>query len=137
VDDQGVDFAVFEPPDGTNRDRPGAATGSRDGDLAYVTMEVRDSARTRAFYGSVLGWRFAPGRVEDGWQVDDVVPMTGLQGGHSLATTVPLYRIDDIDAAVDRVRAAGGTASEPQAQPYGITAECVDDQGTRFYLGSL
>jgi predicted enzyme related to lactoylglutathione lyase len=137
VDDQGVRFAVFEPPDGVDRDRLGAAHGTRDGDLAYVTMEVPDSARTRSFYGSVLGWRFAPGRVEDGWQVDDVVPMTGLQGGHSLATTVPLYRTGDIHAAVDRVRAAGGTATQPETQPYGITAVCVDDQGSRFYLAKL
>ena len=26
-------------------------------------------------------------------------------------------------------------ATDPQQQPYGITSECVDDQGTRFYLG--
>ena len=63
--------------------------------------------------------------------------MTGMHGGHDVATGVPMYRVDDIEAAVARVRAAGGTATDPERQPYGISAECVDDQGTRFYLGQL
>ena len=63
--------------------------------------------------------------------------MVGISGGHALATTVPMYRVDDIARAVDRVRTAGGTASAPEAQPYGITSTCTDDQGTRFYLGQL
>ncbi len=105
--------------------------------LAYVTMEVEDSSRARAFYGAVLGWRFAAGRVADGWQVEAVEPMVGLSGGHDRATVLPMYRVEDIAAAVARVRAAGGNATDPEAQPYGISATCVDDQGTRFYLGQL
>jgi predicted enzyme related to lactoylglutathione lyase len=136
VDDDGTAFAVFSPPAGDPTPL-GPPNGARHGDLAYVTVEVRDSARTRAFYGAVLGWRFTPGRVADGWGVEDVRPMTGLHGGHEQATVVPMYRVDDIEAAVARVRAAGGRATDPQRQPYGISAECADDQGTRFYLGQL
>ena len=37
-----------------------------------------------------------------------------------------------------RVREAGGTVlAEPARQPYGVTAECTDDQGARFYLGEF
>ena len=44
----------------------------------------------------------------------------------------------DIGAAVVRVREAGGTViSEPARQPYGLVAECTDDQGGRFYLGEF
>jgi predicted enzyme related to lactoylglutathione lyase len=137
TDDQGVRFAVFQPPGGVASGRGVAATGLRQGDLAYVTMEVADSARARAFYGSVLGWAFSAGSVPDGWQVDDVAPLVGISGGHETATTVPMYRVNDIQAAADAVRTAGGTATDPQAQPYGITSTCADDQGTRFYLGQL
>jgi predicted enzyme related to lactoylglutathione lyase len=134
VDDQGVPFAVVEVPDAeTVPRRP--INGDRHGDLSYVTMEVPDSSRARAFYGSVLGWRFTPGRVEDGWGPVDVVPMTGLSGGHRQATTLPMYRVDDIYSAVARIRAWGGTSTDPEAQPYGLTVECTDDQGTPFYLG--
>jgi predicted enzyme related to lactoylglutathione lyase len=100
-------------------------------------MEVADSARTRAFYGSVLGWRFAPGHVDDGWQVEDVAPMVGVSGGHDQTTTVPMYSVDNIDIAVERVRVAGGAATPPEVQPYATTSTCTDDQGTRFYLGQF
>jgi uncharacterized glyoxalase superfamily protein PhnB len=133
-DDQGMPFSLYQLEQGDPGAR-GPANGARPGDLSYVTMEVADSGRARAFFGSVLGWRFRPGRVDDGWGVEDVVPMTGMQGGHDVATVVPMYRVEDVAAAVERVRAAGGTATDPQAQPYGVTAECVDNQGTRFYLG--
>ncbi len=136
TDDQGTAFAVFRPPSGDAGPRL-APHGTRQGDVAYVTIEVVDSARTRSFYGEVLGWRFTPGRVDDGWQVDDVRPGVGLSGSHEQAVTVPMYLVDDIAAAVGRVRAAGGTASDPAPQPYGVTSDCVDDQGTRFYLGEL
>ncbi len=135
TDDQGVRFAVWQI--GTGHGARPAANGRRPGDLAYVTHEVVDAARARAFYGTVLGWRFQPGRVEDGWTVEDVAPMVGMAGGRPAATAVPMWRVDDIDAAVARVRAAGGTATEPARQPYGVTAECTDDQGTRFFLGEL
>ncbi len=140
TDDQGVRLAIFEPPGGITSAGPGTTahpTSPRHGDLAYVTMEVVDSRRARAFYGSVLGWRFAPGRVEDGWQVPDVSPMVGMSGGHDVATNVPMYQVDDIASAVDRVRRRGGIATVPETQPYGITSSCADDQGTRFYLGQL
>jgi predicted enzyme related to lactoylglutathione lyase len=135
-DDQGTPFALFGPLSGPPGPRL-AEHGTRPGDLAYVTLEVADSARTRAFYGAVLGWEVTPGRVDDGWQVHDVRPGTGISGGHTVSTAVPMYRVDDIDAAVVRVRDAGGTASDPERQPYGATSNCGDDQGTRFSLGEL
>jgi predicted enzyme related to lactoylglutathione lyase len=52
-------------------------------------------------------------------------------------TTVPMYKVDDVVAAVAAVRAAGGTATEPEQLPYGLSSTCADDQGARFYLGQL
>jgi len=63
--------------------------------------------------------------------------MTGFAGGAAEPAIVAMFAVDDIDAAVARVRAAGGTATDPARQPYGITSDCVDDQGLRFYLGQL
>jgi uncharacterized protein len=134
ADDQGMQFSLYQSPEG-DRGVRGPVNGYRQGDLGYVTLEVRDSARARAFFGSVLGWQFTPGRVSDGWGVTDTVPMTGMQGGHDRDTVVPMYLVDDVAAAVERVRAAGGTATDPERRPYGVTSDCADDQGTRFYLG--
>jgi uncharacterized glyoxalase superfamily protein PhnB len=140
TDDQGVEFAMFQPPGGVYNAAGPERAGSSDlaeGEIAYVTIEVPDSAKTRAFYGSVLGWHFIPGNVADGWQVEGVHPMVGISGGHRLATTLPMYQVRDVASAVAKVREGGGSAGELETHPYGITANCEDDQETRFYLGQL
>jgi predicted enzyme related to lactoylglutathione lyase len=107
------------------------------GSSAYLVFEFPDAARAQAFYGSVLGLRFEPGRGPDSWNVPDVAPMSGFSGGAQRAAVVPMFRVDDVQATVQRVRAAGGTASEPWHEGYGIRAGCADDQGVRFHLGQL
>lgn len=135
TDPDGTAFAVYEPAGDPKRP---ALNGSGPGELSYVTYQVPDSATFRDFYGRVLHWTFEPGHIDDGWQVAPVHPMAGVAGGSSHPITVPMWTVDDIDAAVARVRDAGGTVlQEPARQPYGITAECTDDQGGRFYLGQF
>ncbi len=113
---------------------PAATPTPRHGDLAYLTHAVADTERARAFYGAVLGWRFSPGRVEDGWHIEGTYPPAGMHGGEGRAGIEPVYQVDDLTAALDAVRDHGGQAGEPQQQPYGRIAECVDDQGIRFQL---
>jgi uncharacterized glyoxalase superfamily protein PhnB len=113
------------------------APGPRQGDVAYLTLRVPDGARARDFYEAVLGWSTVPGRVPDGWQVEGTTPMTGIGGGATGPGVVPMYAVDDIEVAVAAVRTAGGEAGEIDRQPYGLTAECKDDQGLPFYLGQL
>jgi uncharacterized glyoxalase superfamily protein PhnB len=114
-----------------------ATPGPRPGDTAYLTLRVPDGARARDFYEAVLGWSAVPGRVPDGWQVEGTTPMTGIGGGATESAVVPMYAVDDIEVAVAAVRTAGGEAGDIDQQPYGLTAECHDDQGLPFYLGQL
>ncbi|MDH2424418.1 VOC family protein [Sphaerisporangium sp. TRM90804] len=136
ADDQGLGFGVYE-----DAGEGLAPDGAEPGELAYLTVEVPDAARARAFYGEVFGWEFRPGNVEDGWQVHvggaELRPMTGLLGGRERAAVVPMYAVADTHEAVARVRSLGGTSTEPERMPYGVTAECTDDQGIRFYVGDL
>ena len=135
TDPDGTAFAVYEPS--TVIPRP-ALNGAGPGELSYLTYEVTDSATFKEFYGRVLSWTFEPGRVDDGWAVQGAHPMSGMAGSGASATTVPMWTVADIDAAVERVREAGGTVlQEPSRQPYGLMAECTDDQGSRFYLGQF
>ncbi|MDY6997796.1 MAG: VOC family protein, partial [Actinomycetota bacterium] len=135
TDPQGAAFAVYRPTPG--QPRP-ALNGTGPGEVAYLTYQVPDSAAFKAFYSRVLFWGFEPGRVEDGWQVTGAHPMAGVAGGSDTSTTVPMWTVADIEAAVDRVREAGGSViDEPTRQPYGMSALCADDQGTRFYLGEI
>jgi predicted enzyme related to lactoylglutathione lyase len=48
-----------------------------------------------------------------------------------------MWRVEDLIATAGRVRAAGGSAGDPSQEPYGLTADCTDDQGTRFHLGQF
>jgi predicted enzyme related to lactoylglutathione lyase len=137
TDDQGMLFALNTLPPGAPAPRRPSAVAARAGEVAYVTIEAIDDVRAREFYGAVLGWQFTPGRVERGWNIPEIVPMSGLSGGHPAPRVVPMYRVDDIAAAVARVRELGGSATDPVAQPYGITADCDDGQGTRFHLGQF
>ncbi len=134
VDDQGLPFSLHQREPGTPRP---SINGDGPGDVAYLTLMTSDAERTKAFHAAVFGWTFTPGRVDDGWGATEPMPMTGLWGGHERTELIPMYRVDDIAAAVERVRAAGGTSTEPEQAAYGINAECTDDQGLRFYLGQL
>ena len=138
VDADGVRFAVHQPLGGASRSaRPWASGSGRDGDLAYLTLEVADPARTLDFYGAVLGWRWRPGRSPGGWQVEGTTPMIGVSGGHAAPAAVPVWQVTDLAAALARLRAAGGTSTEPHPEPYGVMAECADDLGFRFTLGQF
>ena len=66
---------------------------------------------------------------------DETRPPLGIRSAQSPEPGVQLsYRVDDIAAAIERVRAAGGHADEPERKPYGLVAECADDQGATFRL---
>ena len=114
--------------------RPARATRLRQGDTANVTMVTRDARRAKEFYQAVLQVPFSSGHP-GAWRTAETRPPLGILSSEGAEPTVQLsYRVDDIAAAVERVRAAGGHADEPERKPYGLLAECVDDQGTTFRL---
>ena len=135
TDPSGTAFAVFRPSTDIPRPR---LNGAGPGELSYLTYYVTDADAFKAFYSRVLFWTFDRGRVENGWNVQGSQPMSGMAGGAAQNVTVPMWTVADINAAVQRVREAGGTVLQPPSrQPYGVMAECTDDQGGRFYLGQF
>ncbi len=113
---------------------PAQATGPRQGDVANVTMVARDARRAKEFYEAVLRVPFSSGHPGT-WRTDQITPPLGIFSSQGAEPEVQLsYRVDDIAAAVERVRAAGGHADEPERRPYGLIAECADDQGATFRL---
>ncbi len=104
------------------------------GDLVYFWIPVPDSGRARAFYGALLGWEFGPGNSPDGLQVTNVAPRGGLRGGDEASHPHVCFQVDDMDAALARVRELGGEADEPQEIASGSYVSCRDDQGTHFFL---
>jgi predicted enzyme related to lactoylglutathione lyase len=106
------------------------------GDIVYVTWMVNDEARTAAFFGELLGWRFTPGSVEHALRVDGPNLLGGLwgKGAEARNDAKLMYHVPDIGDAVLKVRALGGTATDPELMPYGWSADCTDDQGMEFWL---
>ncbi|HEX6933483.1 MAG TPA: VOC family protein [Streptosporangiaceae bacterium] len=114
--------------------RPAWATRLRQGDVANVTMAAQDPRRAKEFYEAVLQVPFTAGHP-GAWRSEEIMPPLAIRPSEGAGTEVQLsYRVDDIAAAVRRVRAAGGHADDPERKPYGLIAECADDQGAAFRL---
>ena len=143
VDDQGLPFAlVSRPEEGGPGFSPRPPAGR--GELDYVLLRVPDSGRGRAFYGTVLGWRFAPGAGPAYWYAEPAGsadsperPVVGLEGGYPEASAVPWFRVPDLAAALDDVRAAGGHSHGRVREQRGLRIECTDDQGAHFGLAQV
>ncbi|MYW94515.1 glyoxalase [Amycolatopsis rubida] len=105
------------------------------GEAGYFTFQVPDDGRAKAFYGAVLGWQFSQGSLPTAWGIEGDGLPGGLWGGSELQTGWKLmFAVDDLEAALGRVREEGGRAGEVENQPYGRTADCADDQGIEFWL---
>jgi predicted enzyme related to lactoylglutathione lyase len=104
------------------------------GDLVYFTMRTADARRAQTFYGGVLGWEFGPGNVPGGSQITNSSPPGGVFDGGGTAAPEVYFGVEDIHAAVERVRELGGEAEEPQEIASGHMARCRDDQGAPFNL---
>jgi predicted enzyme related to lactoylglutathione lyase len=139
-DDQGIPFYLHEMPPiarDTDSGDGGFHNGEVEGDVSYLTVVVPDLDAAHAFYGSVFGWTFDIGPA-GGAQVTGVAPQIGMttrpEAGPATPGVIVCYRVDDIEAAVRRVRDQGGQAREVLQRPYGLESLCTDDQGTPFYL---
>ena len=101
------------------------------GDLFYFTLPITDLARAQAFFGAVLGWQFMS---PDNGHVENIAaPPGGLNQSADVGARL-WFVVDDIEAAVAKVRELGGTSTDPVLYDSGWSAECTDDQGTVFSL---
>ena len=102
------------------------------GDLTYFWLSVADAERAKGFYGELFGWRFAPGNAPRGWNIEGSNPPGGLHGGASEARANVCFEVDDLEAAMERVRSLGGESGDPQPTEAGRFSVCRDDQGYEF-----
>jgi uncharacterized glyoxalase superfamily protein PhnB len=114
--------------------RPAGATRFRQGDVANVAMLAPDAHRAKEFYEAVLQVPFSSAHP-GAWRTEEITPPLAIMASqHPEPETQLSFRVDDIAAAVERVRAAGGHANEPVRRAFGLHAECTDDQGATFRL---
>ncbi len=114
--------------------QPPSAGRMRQGDVGNVIITATDPHRTMEFYAAVLQVPFTEGHP-GAWRSSETTPPLGVRSSRGAEPEVQLsFRVDDLVAAIERVRAAGGQAAAPQHQPFGLLADCVDDQGVTFRL---
>jgi uncharacterized protein len=104
---------------------------------SFLEVGAPDAGRTRDFLHGLFGWRFEP--VGGGFSTDDSGVSIGLHGGDDDRNMVVYFEVADIDAAIARVRALGGTAPDADAGDprFGRFVECKDPDGVRFGLRQL
>ena len=103
--------------------------------LGLIEFPADDPERALRFWSGLLDKELRP-RVEgegSGWQAsdDDVAVGVHRRGtGPGDTFSLPYFEVEDVEAALDRVKALGGTVVHPGER----WAICKDSEGTPFGL---
>lgn len=120
--------------------------GNRHGDFIWYELMTSDADAAVAFYGAVLGWqsRRAEGSPMDyrifGIAGEDVAGILPIPPDADHAQMRPGWlgyvAVDDVDAALAKVTAAGGARHVPPTDVPGVGrfALVADPQRVPFYL---
>jgi uncharacterized protein len=121
---------------------PSAEFG-KPGRVGWHELLAADWQKAFAFYGELFGWQRADAGIDatDGYQLFSAGGQTiGGMSTKRRTDPVPYWvyyiNVDDIDAAAERVRTAGGKVFESPAQMPGGSwiARCGDPQGGAFAI---
>jgi predicted enzyme related to lactoylglutathione lyase len=110
------------------------------GEPSFFSLGVADAERGRAFYGGLFGWPMEA--TGGGFAITTPGTPGGIHGDDPEASPYLFFRVDDIAAAVERVRELGGAVEqadhgdddEETIARFGCFELCRDDQGSSFGL---
>ena len=137
-DPAGAFFCLWQP-----RNSIGAEVVNAPGALSLNQLNTSDPEGAEAFYGGLFGWRFEkqPGTEQDYWGIyrDDRLNAGMLKMGPEFGPAPPHWLVyfgsDDLDAAVEKIRGAGGTIiTEKMAVPGGEIVVAHDAQNAVFAM---
>ncbi|MDX3533441.1 VOC family protein [Streptomyces sp. MB09-01] len=112
------------------------------GELSFFELGAGDSEQARVFFGGLFGWTFEPGPTGGGgFAIRTPNVPGGLHGNDPGAGPYLFFAVDDMETALERVRALGGSADgtdlgsgDGSVARFGRFQLCRDDQGTPFGL---
>jgi predicted enzyme related to lactoylglutathione lyase len=104
--------------------------------ICHVELQVNDLPRCKAFYAAAFGWQARPATADYEWLETGGAVTGGIMAGKAdrpRGLTV-FVAVTDVDAALARVRAAGGQVLEgPRPVPgHGRYALVTDPDGNRL-----
>ncbi|MGE0710447.1 MAG: VOC family protein [Planctomycetota bacterium] len=139
-DPQGAALSCFQPEQSMPLTHPTA------GRVSWNELNTRDWEAAFAYYSALFGWtehaRFEMGPELGAYFLYQVpgapFPLGGMSGSAKVHGFPPhwLYyvEVEDMDAAVGRVRASGGKVLLEMDVPGGKIASCQDPQGVAFAM---
>jgi predicted enzyme related to lactoylglutathione lyase len=105
------------------------------GRVSLVEFPADDPERARRFWSELLGVTLEA-RSEaqgEGWQASEAAPAIGVHErgrGPGDSYSLPYFAVPDLEVALERVRALGGTVVHPGSH----WAICKDSEGSPFGL---
>lgn len=108
------------------------------GEIVHIEIPADDSAKSRAFWGSLFGWQFQPFDPAMDYQMTQIAAgqgaaVSGMQRGKRGILTY--FAVEDINAGAARVKELGGSAVDPMPVPaMGWFTTCTDPDGNEFGL---
>lgn len=122
---------------------------SKPANIIWYELMTPDPAGAATFYGAVVGWTIAShadpavggmdyrmiGR-SDGGNAGGVLALNAdMLAGGARPLWIGYLEVDDVDAAVDAIKADGGAVQMPATDlPVGRIAMVTDPQGAPFYI---
>jgi predicted enzyme related to lactoylglutathione lyase len=105
--------------------------------VSLIEFPADDPERARRCWTGLLGAPLEPRRdgEGDGWQTRAGVPTVGVHARGRVpgdSFSLPYFTVVDLAAALDQVRALGGTVVHPGAR----WAICKDSEGSPFGLAA-
>jgi predicted enzyme related to lactoylglutathione lyase len=100
------------------------------GQVSFIEIGSADVAATRGFFSAVFDWDYQ----DEGWFQTPAIK-AGSHGEDPAPQIYVFFNVADLEAAIARVRAAGGEAGEPTDESgFGRFSRCRDPGGISFGL---
>jgi predicted enzyme related to lactoylglutathione lyase len=142
TDAQGAVFAIYEPAPGAQREAEGEP---QVGGGSWHELMTTDAEGAMKFYTDVFGWKptetMDMGPMGKYHMFGRAFPLGGMMNKPKEMAQVPshwglYFRVPDINAATNRVKASGGQIlNGPMEVPGGdMIVNCMDPQGASFSL---
>lgn len=142
MDPTGAAFSIWQP-----NQMIGADLVNEPGTVTWNELNTRDVAAAKAFYPKVFGWgthdNEMPGMTYTEWQVagrtvGGMLPMPDMVPAQTPNHWLVYFAVDGTDAAVDKVKALGGSLlAGPIDAPPGPFAVVADPHGAPFAVITL
>jgi uncharacterized protein len=143
TDPQGASFMLFKP---ARNDPPPMPPAEAPGTIGWHELRARDGAAVFGFYAKLFGWTKGEGLDMGPQGTYQLFEIDGVPSGAVMNkepdSPMPswryYFRVEAIDAALQRVKKLGGTVTMgPHEVPGGLwVAHALDPQGAVFALMS-